>query len=155
MKDAPESLKNKLKETFDNVRWQEYVSGRVEGALDILYALDMDKERRIELLSETLGRCNATATNFIEPREIIYRIKKSNNLSADKKHALLRLMSNETMDDKTALSSPEQTMKLISSFCDKDIIEECLPKVKEWIEGGEDVSMHRIKEFFVEKYELL
>ena len=58
-----------MKALLDRERWQGYVSGKVEGALNVLFALDLSKEKRIELLSEAAGLSLLTATDLVENRE--------------------------------------------------------------------------------------
>jgi len=34
-------------------------------------------------------------------------------------------------------------------------IEKCILQVEKWVKDGEDVSLHRVKEWLIEKYQLL
>ncbi len=147
-------LKNEVQEILDRERWQGYIDGKVEGALNILYALDLDKEKRIELLSEAVGLSNITATEFLEPREIKERIYKNKNLSRDDKEALLALMSNEAMKNEKVLDHPKETLSFISAIAGEKFIEECIPQVDIWIDNGEEVSMRRVRDWLIEKYDL-
>lgn len=99
MAEISEELKKEVQEILDRERWQGYVSGKVEGALNVLYALDLSKEKRLELLSKAVGISHTTAEGFLEPREIEERIYKNENLSDEEKDALDALMSNKTMKD--------------------------------------------------------
>ena len=149
-------LKKEVEEILEVERWQGYASGKVEGALNVLYALDLDKEKRLELLKKAVGLCTASATNFLEPREIKERIYKNKKLSIEDKHALDALMFNETMKDEKVLDHPKETLELISAFggCER-FIEECLPQVNLWVKNGEDVSMKRVRDWLIAKYDLL
>ena len=76
-----EDIKKEVQDILARERWQGYVSGKAEGALNVLYAIDLSKEKRLELLSEAVGLSRATAEEFLEPREIEDRIYKNENLS--------------------------------------------------------------------------
>ena len=149
-----EDIKKEVQDILDRERWQGYVSGKVEGALNVLYAIDLSKEKRLELLSEAVGLSRATAEEFLEPREIEDRIYKNENLSDEDKGALDTLMSNETMKDETVMDHPRQTLSFISSFGGEKFIEECLPQVDIWVKNGEEVSMRRVRDLLIEKYDL-
>ena len=90
-----EEIKKEVQDILDRERWQGYVGGKVEGALNVLYAMDLSKEQRLELLSNAVGLSEATATGFLEPREIEERIYKNESLSIEDKDALSALMSKE------------------------------------------------------------
>ena len=152
--DISEDIKKEVQEILDRERWQGYVGGKVEGALNVLYAIDLCKEKRLELLSEAVGLSRATAEEFLEPREIEDRIYKNENLSDEDKGALDALMSNETMKDETVMDHPRQTLSFISSFGGEKFIEECLPQVDIWVKNGEEVSMRRVRDLLIEKYDL-
>ncbi|MBR1853708.1 MAG: hypothetical protein IJ794_11315 [Lachnospiraceae bacterium] len=154
MAEISEEYKKKAQDILDRERWQGYISGKVEGALNVLYVLDLDKEKRIEILSEAIGLCRQTAMDFLEAREIEYRIYKNENFTNDEKTALAELMSNETMKDESAMDHPKQTLAFISKLGGNRFIEECLPQVDKWIENGEEVSMYRIRNWLIDKYEL-
>ena len=149
-----EDIKKEVQDILDRERWQGYVSGKVEGALNVLYAIDLSKEKRLELLSEAVGLSRATAEEFLEPREIEDRIYKNENLSDEDKGALDALMSNKTMKDETVMDHPRQTLSFISSFGGEKFIEECLPQVDIWVKNGEEVSMRRGRDLLIEKYDL-
>ena len=149
-----EDIKKEVQDILDRERWQGYVSGKVEGALNVLYAIDLSKEKRLELLSEAVGLSRATAEEFLEPREIEDRIYKNENLSDEDKGALDALMSNKTMKDETVMDHPRQTLSFISSFGGEKFIEECLPQVDIWVKNGEEVSMRRVRDLLIEKYDL-
>ena len=149
-----ESFKKEVKDILDRERWQGYVSGKVEGALNVLYLMDLDKEKRIKLLQEAVGLSNMTATDFVEPREIEDRIFKNKELSGEEKGALNSLMKNEAMKDQTVLDHPLQMLKLISSVEDDRFIEECLPQVEQWVKNGEEVTMLKVRNWLIQKYNL-
>lgn len=154
MAEISEDIKKEVQDILDRERWQGYVSGKVEGALNVLYAIDLSKEKRLELLSEAVGLSRATAEGFLEPREIEDRIYKNENLSDEDKGALEVLMSNETMKDETVMDHPRQTLAFISSFGGEKFIGECLPQVDIWVENGEEVSMRRVRDLLIERYDL-
>ena len=154
MAEISEDMEKKVQEILDNERWRGYVGGKVEGALNVLYALDLSKEKRLELLSKAAGLCHMTAEELLEPREIEDRIYKNESLSDEEKGALDALMSNETMKDETVMDHPRQTLAFISSFGGEKFIEECLPQVDIWIENGEEVSMRRVRDWLIDKYDL-
>ena len=110
-----ENIKEKIQEHLDIVRWQGYISGKVEGAMDVLYEIDLDMEERIRLLQRVAGLSRITAEEFIEPREIKHRIFKNKELSYKEKQNLSALMSNEIMDSTQALDHPKETIRLIAS----------------------------------------
>lgn len=154
MAEISEELKKEVQEILDRERWQGYVSGKVEGALNVLYALDLSKEKRLELLSKAVGISHTTAEGFLEPREIEERIYKNENLSDEEKDALDALMSNKTMKDETVLEHPRETLAFISLIDGEKFIEECLPQVDIWVKNGEEVSMCRVREWLIDKYDL-
>lgn len=43
--------------------------GKVEGAINVLYAMDLSREKRIELPAEAAELSRATAERFLEARE--------------------------------------------------------------------------------------
>ncbi len=69
MAETREELENKVQTILDRERWQGYVGGKIEGALNVLYSLDLSRERRIELLANAVGLSQRTAEELIEPRE--------------------------------------------------------------------------------------
>ncbi len=64
-----EEMKMEIQKILDRERWHGYVSGKVDGALNVLYALDLSREERIQLLAGAADLSLATATDFIEDRE--------------------------------------------------------------------------------------
>ncbi len=154
MSEISEDMKKEVQDILDRERWQGYVSGKVEGALNVLYALDLSKEKRLELLSEAVGLSRVTAEGFLEPREIEERIYKNKDLSDEDKGALDALMSNDALKDETVMDHPRQTLSFISSFGGEKFIEECLPQVDIWVENGEEVSMRRIRDLLIDRYDL-
>ena len=149
-----EDMKKEIKDILERERWQGYVSGKVEGALNVLYELDLSKDKRIELLSKAVGLSHMTAEEFLEQREIEYRIYKNDYLSDEEKRELNALMLNETMKDETVMDHPRQTLAFISSFGGGKIIEKCLPQIDIWGENGEKVSMSRVRNLLIDKYDL-
>lgn len=155
MSKLTEKYEKEVEEILERERWQGYVSGKVEGALNVLYALDLDKEQRIELLMEAVGLCNATAVEYIEPREIQYRIYKNENLTNKEKESLDTLMSLDVSFSERVLDHPVETLGLISSMSGEVIIDKCMPQVEIWVENGEEVSMKRVRDWLIEQYQLL
>ena len=68
--------------------------------------------------------------------------------------ALEALRSNETMKDETVMDHLRQTLVFLSSFGREKFIEECLPKVDICAENGEEVSMRRVFDLLIDKYDL-
>ncbi|WP_029199973.1 hypothetical protein [Oribacterium sp. NK2B42] len=147
-------ISDKIKNLLDREHWQGFVSGKVEGALNVLYLMDLTFDNRLELLEKAVGISEATAKDFLEPREIEYRISKNQNLTVSEKAALNKLLLNEQMLDDKVMEHPIETIKIISSMSDEPFIEETIPKVKEWIEAGEEVSMRKIREWLIDRYDL-
>ncbi len=58
-------LEQKVDEVIKLNQWQGFVSGKVVGGLAVLEALNIDKERRIEILADALGLSIATATDYV------------------------------------------------------------------------------------------
>lgn len=58
-------LEQKIDEAIKVNQWQGFVSGKVVGGLAVLEALNIDKERRIEVLADALGLSIATATDYV------------------------------------------------------------------------------------------
>ena len=159
-KNMPEEIQKQVEEILDKERWQGYVSGKVEGALNVLYSLDLDMEKRLELLQSAVGLSRETAEEFLKPREIKYRIYKHPDLSSDDKKALDVLMEIETMNSEKPMEHPKETLFFIARFGGdigpraEKFFSECLPQVDLWIEQGEEVSMKRVKDWIIEKYGL-
>ena len=147
-------VSEEIKKILDKEHWQGFVSGKVEGALNVLYLMDLTFDNRLELLEKAVGISEATAKDFLEPREIEYRISKNQNLTVSEKAALNKLLLNEQMLDDKVMEHPIETIKIISSMSDEPFIEETIPKVKEWIEAGEEVSMRKIREWLIDRYDL-
>ncbi|MBE5872526.1 MAG: hypothetical protein E7294_14980 [Lachnospiraceae bacterium] len=80
MAEIAEGLRKEVQDILDRERWQGYISGKVEGALNVLYALDLDKEKRLELLSDAVGLSETTAMGFLESRENEERKDKNESL---------------------------------------------------------------------------
>ena len=80
MAEIDEALRKEIKDILDREKWQGYVSGKVEGALNVLYALNLSKEERLKLLTEAVGLSYATARDFLESREIEEQILKNIDL---------------------------------------------------------------------------
>lgn len=60
-----EDMKKKVDEVLRLENWRGFVNGKVTGGLAVLDVLGIEKEKRIEVLAEALGLCNATATEFV------------------------------------------------------------------------------------------
>ena len=151
----PEEMWEQAQKILDRERWRGYMSGKLEGALNVLYLMDLDKERRIELLQEAAGLSRATAFDYIEPREIEERINKSAELTYEEKDSLKKLLSNKAMLDDKVIDHPKETMEFVSAMSDSKILEECIPQVDEWVKNGEDVTMRKIRSWIIERYSLL
>ena len=63
-----ENIKEQVEKILEKERWAARVSGKVDGALNVLFLLDISKEERISLLSRALGLSIMTATDFVEDR---------------------------------------------------------------------------------------
>lgn len=155
MTEATKDYKKQMEEALDLARWQGEVSGKVEGALNVLFSLELDKEKRIELLRNAVGLSYATALEFVAPRQIEENIFKHPKLSAEEKNNLSKLMENDTMDDETIMDHPVEVLNFLASMNGELMIKKCIPQVKKWVDSGEDVSMRRIKDWYIEKYKLL
>ncbi len=86
--------------------------------------------------------------------QLIMEGEKWKNLSDKEKHELSALLSNEAMNDETVMRHPKQTLAFIAKVGGEKFIEESLPQVDIWVENGEDVSMKRVKDWLIDKYEL-
>ena len=73
MAEISDEMKKELQDILDRARWQGYVSGKTEGALNVLYAIDLDKDKRLEILMEATGLSKSTAIDILKHREIEYR----------------------------------------------------------------------------------
>jgi hypothetical protein len=60
-----EELEQKIDEALKMERWRSFVSGKVTGGLAVLDVLDIEKEKRIEVMAEALGLSRVTATDFV------------------------------------------------------------------------------------------
>ena len=96
-----------------------------------------------------------TASEFIAPRQIEENIYKNKDLTDNEKDSLSNLMSNDAMDEEKVLDHPLEMLKFLTSISDEIMIEKCIPQVEKWVKDGEDVSLHRVKEWLIEKYQLL
>ncbi|SCY69250.1 hypothetical protein SAMN02910292_02524 [Lachnospiraceae bacterium XBB2008] len=65
-----EELMKEAEAILERERWQARTCGKIEGALSVLYVLDLDMEKRINLLSDAVGLSYATAKEMIEQEEI-------------------------------------------------------------------------------------
>ena len=61
--------KKEIEANFERERWQARTSGKIEGALNVLYALDLDMEKRIRLLADAVGLSYTTSKEIIESEE--------------------------------------------------------------------------------------
>ena len=148
-------MEAEVQEVLDREFWRGSASGKIEGALNVLYALDLPKERRIELLADAVGLTIGTATKILEPREIEKNIYALEDMPPAEKNALLSLMENEAMQSEEVMEYPKQTVRLIAAIDGGRFIEECLPQVDAWVEAGEDVTMSKVRNWIIEKYHLL
>ncbi|WP_044917085.1 hypothetical protein [Butyrivibrio sp. WCE2006] len=148
-------FKEEMDKALDLARWQGEISGKVEGAMNVLFALDIDMEKRIELLQDAVGLSHITASEFIEPRQIEENIYKNEKLSYDKKESLYKLMTNKAMNDEKKLEHPLEMFEFLSTMADDCILDECKQQVKKWVKSREDVSMRKIKDWLINKYKLL
>ncbi len=85
MSEKIEDLEKELLKILDREKWISYASGRIEGALNVLYAIDLGMEERQDLLSKAAGICHLTAKDILEKREKQERIYNSENLWDDDK----------------------------------------------------------------------
>ena len=151
-------LKDYKKEMEDEIkvaRWQGEVSGKIDGALSVLFALDLDKEKRISLLQNAVGLSYLTASEFVEPMQIDENIYKSSKLSVEEMNDLSNLMGNKVMNDETILDCPVEMLNRMAELRGGIMIKKCIPQVRKWVKAGEDVSMRKIKNWYIEKYKLL
>lgn len=65
MDKSEEDMKKKVDEVLRLENWRGFVNGKVTGGLAVLDILGIEREKRIEVLAEALGLCNATATEFV------------------------------------------------------------------------------------------
>ena len=67
MSGIPEDVKASIKDILNRERWQGYVSGKIEGTLDVLNLMDVDKEKQITILRKRkisdLVRSNVIGTS--------------------------------------------------------------------------------------------
>ena len=149
-----ECMTRQITEVLDHERWVGYVSGKIEGAMNVLYAMELDKEERLRLLAKAAGLSRGTASSYIEPREVEERILRMTSLDKEEKESLLKLMTNEAMHDSKEMDHPEETLRLMVSIDGNKILEACLPQVSLWVNGGEAVSLNKIRNWLIEKYDL-
>ena len=69
MSGIPEDVKASIKDILNRERWQGYVSGKIEGILDVLNLMDVDKEKQITILMNVVGLSRATSLNILKSRE--------------------------------------------------------------------------------------
>ena len=132
--------------------WRGYVTGKSEAALDLLYMLDLDLKKRVELYCRTVGVGYDTAFKTIEPRELEEIIHNNNDISYEDEKTLIDLISNKTMCSEEPMEHPEEQLKIISGVAKDKFIEESIPQVKIWIENGEDVSLKKVRDWILNKY---
>ncbi len=147
-------MEEEIQKVLDIERWRGRLDGLVEGALNVLYLMELDKEKRLELLEKAVGVSRETALTWLEPRELEYRIYKNDELSFGEKQKLSKLLSNDAMRDESALDHSEATLKALSAVADNEFMDGCIPQVKEWIAAGEEISMRKIRDWIIDKYGL-
>ncbi len=152
IKPSNEAMKKEIETILERERWQARTSGKIEGATTVLYALDLDMNKRIGLLADAVGLSYTTAKGIIEPEEIKYRIHKSTYLTGEEQEALINLLLNDAMQDNTVLNHPEMTLRFISAVGGEKFIEEAIPVATKWVENGETVTMHRVRDWLLDKY---
>ena len=69
MSGIPEDVKASIKDILNRERWQGNVSGKIEGTLDVLNLMDVDKEKQITILMNVVGLSRATSLNILKSRE--------------------------------------------------------------------------------------
>ena len=57
-----------IEKQMEVARWQGEVSGKIEGALNVLFELELGKEERIKLLQRAVGLSHMTASEIYESR---------------------------------------------------------------------------------------
>ena len=65
MSKSEEEIRKKVDEVLRLEKWRGFVNGKVVGGLAVLDVLGIEKQKRIEVLAEALGLCDATATEFV------------------------------------------------------------------------------------------
>jgi len=59
-------MEKEVQKVMDREYWLGYTNGKIDGALYVLFLMDLEKEKRIELLAEAIGLSKETATEFVE-----------------------------------------------------------------------------------------
>ena len=61
-------MEKEIKKIIEVARWQGEAHGKIEGALNVLFDLELEKEERITLLQRAVGLSYMTASEFVESR---------------------------------------------------------------------------------------
>ena len=155
MAETTEDLKAEMQTIMDREVQRGLEAGKVEGALNVLFALDLDKDKRTKLFSKATGLDKESTTAIIENRELEVKIKKSKSISKEDKAALSALIANKALMSNDEIRHPSQTLAFIAALGGGKLIRESLPQVEEWVENGEKVTMCRVREWILQKYGLL
>lgn len=155
MAKATGDFSKEMEEAIDRAMWQGEVCGKIEGALNVLFALDLEKDKRLELLCDAVGLSSATAEEFLEPRQIEENILKNKKLLPEEKNELLDLIKKEALNDPTVLKYPVEALKSMASITGNGFIEKAVPQARKWVKDGEEVSLRKVKDWLIKKYHLL
>ena len=60
-----EEFRKKIEETLDIMKWQQYTSGQVDGALAVLRLLDIPYQEKEDILCKAVGVSHMTAKEFL------------------------------------------------------------------------------------------
>ncbi|MCR4617737.1 MAG: hypothetical protein K5669_06075 [Lachnospiraceae bacterium] len=71
MSNSKEEMEKEVDRILSVTRWQGYASGKVDGALGVIKALNLDdEERKIELLSRAVGLSRETAIEMLKQEDV-------------------------------------------------------------------------------------
>ena len=62
-------FKEEIERILQHERWQGYTTGLIEGALNVIFRLDLEREKRVELLANAAGLGMTTAQEFVDGKE--------------------------------------------------------------------------------------
>lgn len=68
MSEKAAEIEKQIDDLMEVARWQGEVSGKIEGALNVLFELELGKEERIKLLQRAVGLSHMTASEIYESR---------------------------------------------------------------------------------------